>query len=73
MTLLSALFRLVPSVAPTPEDEEALRTIRAIMSLVQTGTPAIPDGTTGRRATEIARELAPLMQELMPGILYTGG
>ena len=64
--------RFVPRVAPTPEDEEALSTIRAIMGLVQAGGLPLPDATAGRRASILVRELAPLVPELMPGVLYTG-
>lgn len=59
-------------MAPTPEDEEALSTIRAIMGLVQAGGLPLPDATAGRRASILVRELAPLVPELMPGVMYTG-
>ena len=62
----------MPKVAPTPEDEEALSSIRAIMGLVQAGELPLPDATASRRTSILVRELAPLVPELMPGVLYTG-
>jgi hypothetical protein len=68
--------RLVPIVAPSEDDEEALSTLKGILQVIdQTSqTPTWQfDGTTVRRAVGGAVEVSQLAQELLPGIAFTGG
>ena len=66
--------RLAPSIAPTEDDQEALTTARTLLSLLQVQPAAgLPqDPATWQRAAQLARELQPLLPELLPGIAVTG-
>ena len=76
--LQSAICRLAPVVQPTAEDQEALYNARSLLGLVNPPRPAggVPDPANFRRdlaqAQKLARELQPLLPELLPGILLTG-
>ena len=70
----AAAGRLAPSIAPTEDDQEALTTARTLLSLLQVQPAAgLPqDPATWQRAAQLARELQPLLPELLPGIAVTG-
>lgn len=76
--------RLAPAVRLTPEDEEALGTVRALLSLLQRlqGAGGAPAATASAgdasgpmaAATGLARaagEVGPLLPELAPGLAHT--
>jgi hypothetical protein len=59
-------------VAPTPEDEDALDVVRGVAEVLRSASLPAPDVATSGRALQLARELAPLLPELAPGLLFTG-
>jgi hypothetical protein len=78
-TPLELLSRLAPAVALSPEDEEALSTVRGILALTQRlqpggGSPAalLPSRESVEGAVRVAGELSPLLPQLAPGLAHTG-
>lgn len=83
-TPLEVLSRLSPALAATPEDREALGVVRGILALLQSGGAASAGTATsiagdassvalqraGQQLGGAARELAPLMPQLAPGLSY---
>lgn len=85
-TPLEVLSRLSPALAATPEDREALGVVRGILTLLQGGAAAAgasPAGMgvagdagglalqrAGQQLGGAARELAPLMPQIAPGLSY---
>jgi hypothetical protein len=59
-------------VAPTPEDEDALAVVRGLSDVLRAASLPAPDAASSGRALQLARELAPLLPELAPGLLFTG-
>ncbi len=64
--------RLQPAVTVTQEDEEALTTIRGIFAILEGGPFQINSMMNGG-AWSVWTELYPLLPELLPGVLHTGG
>ncbi len=59
-------------VAPTAEDEDTLATVRGVAELLRAASVPQPSGAMTRRSLRLAQELAPLLPELWPGLLFTG-
>ena len=65
--------RLAPTVAPTPDDEEALASVQGIVDLLRTeGVLTGVDAAASQQLTLLVRQLLPLIPELAPGIGHTG-
>ena len=56
----------------TQEDEEALTTIRGIFAIIEGGPFQVNQMMSGG-AWSVWTELYPLLPELLPGVLHTGG
>lgn len=74
LALMAAIWacRLQPVVAPTAEDEDALAVVRGLTDILRSASLPAPDAATSGRSLQLARELAPLLPELAPGLLFTG-
>ncbi len=74
-TPLEILSRLQPAVALSDEDQEALDVVRGVMALLQQLQDRNPQPVTGGARGEglaaAARELRPLVPELLPGVSRT--
>ncbi|MEW5303771.1 MAG: hypothetical protein WDW36_006430 [Sanguina aurantia] len=71
-TPVELLSRLVPAVAITEADQEALGMVRALGDLSQRLPPVSVDSSTPATLLRAARELQPLLPALLPGLLHTG-
>lgn len=59
-------------VAPTLEDEDALDVVRALVDVLRSASVPAPDAASSGCALQLARELALLLPDLAPGLLFTG-
>lgn len=66
------LCRLVPAVAVSAADEEALGMVRGLAELSQRLPPLSVNSSTPATLVRAARELQPLLPALLPGLLHTG-
>lgn len=67
--------RLPALVEMSPDDQQQLRTAQGIFNLVQQQAAVRPAGAPlldAAQARELARELGPLLPQLLPGIVATG-
>eukprot|EP00955_Chlamydomonas_euryale_P025035 263578-Chlamydomonas_euryale.AAC.2 len=67
------LHAMQPAVALSPDDRQALCTVRALLQLAGAGAAGVPGLAAGARtAVRAAGEVGPLLPELLPGLQATG-
>lgn len=69
---LVPLCRVAPTLQPSEEDLQALATAQGVAGLLQRGPSAAPGQPSPEDAVRLARELGPMLPELMPGVARMG-